>query len=506
MRHFFINFGYLLLPIFLFFNCQCDDSSLTELSSVLTVIINGKEITNGVFDFGEVSVTKEVSADVELKNQGEADIVISSITIKNETNIFKVDPFEGMKGYDNGKIVLIPKASLIFKIYFRPLKPAPPADEGTLLIKSNYKDNPEKEIRLLGKGIKAAIEVNPVDIIDFGKVDVYSKVTKEITIKNTGTDKLTINSAKYNPNGNSTDIYLHSTPKTPLELNPEQEAKFSLIYVPTDIGEDKGILTFENSSKELPKIDIPVKGEGIAPLIKIEPSELDFGGVEVNQVVSKDFLVYNNGNKDLIIYKLDFSELSSKYLTVTEPNVQKTVLPQSSTRYTVTFSPKDKEGAMVSKLQVHCNDPQLIDRDADNNYIAYLIIKTRTPFPKIDVTGAVTFQLGCKSPYNPNEPTCSSGCATDCCCFDYDDFIIRNIGDAPLTITKVELTENGNGMIEIQNAKSTPYTLGNNESTVLTIRYKPTSFGQHRGKIIIESNDPNEPVVEVTIVATSFQK
>lgn len=497
----------ILIPllIIMLVNCQCDDSNIGELKSNLIIIINNKEVTDS-FDFGEVTVTKELSADVQLKNGGETEIIISSIATKEQNGIFKVDPIENMSGFKDGKISLLSNSTLNFKIYFKPTKPAPPSDEGTLVISSNLKDTPEKTVNLTGKGIKASIEINPIDIIDFGKVDVYSKATKEIVVKNSGTDILTINSAKYTAKGNSTDIYLNSSPKVPMDLNPNQEAVFSLIYVPTDIGEDNGVLTFESSSKDLPKVDIPVKGEGVSPLIKIEPSVIDFGGVEVNQSSSKDFVVYNNGNKDLVIYKLDFAELSSKYLSVTEPNTEKVISPQSSTKYTVTFAPKDKEGAIDSKLQIHCNDPQLIDRDADNHYIAYVNVKSRTPFPKIDVTGAVTIQLGCKSPYDSTDPNCSSGCTMDCCCFDYNGFVIRNVGDAPLIISKIELTDNGNGMIEMESAKPTPFTLNNNETTTLTIRYKPTSFGQHRGKLVIESNDPNEPIVEISIVATSFQK
>ncbi|MCX7944695.1 MAG: choice-of-anchor D domain-containing protein [Deltaproteobacteria bacterium] len=494
-----------LIATLIIIGCQCDDSSLGELSSKLAIFINGKEISDS-FYFGEVTVTKEVSADVELKNQGETEIVISSISISGQASTFKVDPIESINGFSNGRISLLSGSSITFKIYYRPVEPAPPLDEDVLIISTNLKDAPQREVKLSGKGIKASIEVNPVDIIDFGKVDVYSKATRDIIVKNTGTDKLVINSAGYTPNGNSTDIYLNSIPTTPLELNPEQEVTFTLIYVPTDIGEDKGVLRFENNSKDLPRIDIPVKGEGVSPLIRIEPSDIDFGGVEVNQSSSKDFVVYNKGNKDLIIYYLDFSELSSKYLSVTDHNVQKTIAPQSSTKYTVTFAPKNREGTINSKLQVHCNDPQLVDRDADNHYIAYVNIKSRTPFPKIDVTGAVTIQLGCKTPYNASEPTCASGCTMDCCCFDYNGFVIRNIGDAPLIVTRVELVDNGGGMIEMESEKSTPYTLNNNESTKLTIRYKPTSFGQHRGKIVIESNDPYESNIEVSIVASSFQK
>jgi len=494
----------ILLSIMLF-QCQCDDSNLGELQSKIVILINNKEVTDS-FNFGDITVTKEISADVQLKNIGETDIEISSININQSGDVFSVDPMEKMNGFQNNKIIISTTSALNFKIYYRPIKPAPPSDEGTLVFSTNLKDSKDISIKLTGNGIKASIEINPVDIIDFGKVDVYSKATKDIVIKNTGTDVLTINSVKYTATGNSTDIYLNSTPKTPLELNPNKEGTFTLTYVPTDIGEDNGTLSIESSSKDLPKVDIPVKGEGVAPLIKIEPSAIDFGGVEVNQSLTKDFTVYNNGNKDLIIYKLDFAENSSKYLSVTEPEVEKTLSPQSSTKYSVTFAPKDKEGSISSKLQIHCNDPQLIDRDADNHYIAYVDIKSRTPFPKIDVTGAVTIQLGCKSPFDSTDPNCSTGCTTDCCCFDYNGFTIRNVGDAPLNVTRVELTDNGGGMIEMEAAKQTPYTLANNEQTTLTIRYKPTTFGQNRGKIVIESNDPNDPVVEISIVATSFQK
>lgn len=494
-----------LLIVFSFIGCQCDDASIGELSSKLVVSINGKEV-NDSFDFGDITVGKEISAEVELKNSGETEVSISAISIEGGGGVFRVDAIEGISGFSEGRLNIPANASTNFKIYYRPAKASPPADEGLMVISSNLKDTPQISIKLIGEGLKASIEIIPVDLIDFGKVDLYSKVTKEIVVKNTGTDLLTVKSATYKANGTSTDIYLNSSPKTPLDLNPNKEATFSLIYVPTDIGEDKGILTFESNSKDIPQIDIPVKGEGVAPLIKIEPPLIDFGGVEVNQSSTKDFTVYNNGNKDLIIYKLDFSELSSKYLTVTDPLTEKTVAPQSSTQYSITFAPKSKEGAIDSKLQIHCNDPQLIDQDPDGNYIAYLDIKSRTPFPKIDVSGAVTMQLGCKSPYDPQDPNCASGCTMDCCCFDYNGFVIRNVGDAPLEVSRVELTENGGGMIEMEPAIPTPYTLNNNESTTLTIRYKPTDFGQHRGKIVIESNDPKDSIVEVSIVATSFQK
>jgi hypothetical protein len=493
------------------FRCQCDESSLGSLQSRLVILINNQEVTDS-FHFGDITVTKEISADVQLKNVGETEIEIGSITIEQRGDVFNVDPMDKMSGFANNKIILATNSVLNFKIYYRPVNPAPPSDEGTLVISTNMKEQKDISIKLTGNGIKASIEINPVDIIDFGKVDLYSKATKDVVIKNTGTDVLTISSIKYTPSGNSTDIRLDTTQKLPVELNPNREVTFTLTYVPTDIGEDKGTLSIESSSKDLPEVNIPVKGEGVAPLIKIEPSAIDFGGVEVNQSLTKDFTVYNNGNKDLIIYKLDFAENSSKYLSVTDPNVEKTLSPQSSTKYSITYAPKDKEGSLISKLQIHCNDPQLIDRDADNHYIAYVDIKSRTPFPKIDVPGGVTFQLGCKSPYDDKDPACTSGCSENCCCLDYGakpektGLIIRNVGDAPLTVTRVELTEDGNGMLEIIPEKNTPYTLGNNEQTKVVIRFKARDFGQQRGKIVIESNDPNYPVSEVSIVATAYQK
>jgi len=78
------------------------------------------------------------------------------------------------------------------------------------------------------------------------------------------------------------------------------------------------------------------------------------------------------------------------------------------------------------------------------------------------------------------------------------DCIINNIGDAPLTID--ELTFNSNYFSFI--SANLPITVQPEESGIVTIRFAPTSTIYYQDELSIHSNDPDSPVVTVSLEGT----
>ena len=77
---------------------------------------------------------------------------------------------------------------------------------------------------------------------------------------------------------------------------------------------------------------------------------------------------------------------------------------------------------------------------------------------------------------------------------------VRNVGDAPLDITDISLTE-ASGPYTVTAVESA--TLLSSETMSLVIDYTAGERGTHRDQLIITSNDPDEPKVPVELQAST---
>ena len=91
------------------------------------------------------------------------------------------------------------------------------------------------------------------------------------------------------------------------------------------------------------------------PRIEIQPESHDFGNVQQNLKLVKEFAVTNIGNEDLIISRISTSCGCTAALTA-----EKVVKPGKSTNLKVTFETRRYKGAIQRSVSIASNDPRRV--------------------------------------------------------------------------------------------------------------------------------------------------
>ncbi|MBI5527784.1 MAG: choice-of-anchor D domain-containing protein [Deltaproteobacteria bacterium] len=483
--------------------CQCDEDELAGVFPVMTVECSG-EACDG-YDFGEVPVGVTREATLELTNTGDTDLHISSMGLQNG-KVFAIDPLDSLSGFAEGKVTVNPTKSVQFKVTFKPVTPAPPADSDVIAFDTNDPKKKSYEFSLKGTGIKASITADPA-AIDFGKVDVKTRKDVAVSVSNTGSDVLKVTSVAYVDAAGGGDIFIDGGPPEGQDLEPGAAIDFTLSYLPTDIGADSGEIRVENDSKDLPHLTIAVNGLGIAPLLVVSPLTLDFGSVDKGSQHDLSTTLTNNGNKDLDVAVVEFRQGTSDYYSFVTPlQTPATVEPAKSVDITVRYHPLERsDDTLNNSVRIHCNDPALPEMDPDGNYVTYVELKGRTHAPSMEATGGTSFQIGCGMPFDPQNPGCNQTCIADCCCMEAT-LDVENVGDDVLILESVTMIENtGNAFTLLWN-EPVPYQIDPGVLEPIWVRFTPLTFGTFNAKVEVVSNDPITPTRQIGIAGSAVKR
>ncbi len=211
------------------------------------------------------------------------------------------------------------------------------------------------------------IVVDPVEI-DFGGVEVASEVehVEVITISNEGEADLHIQNIELDDP--SAPFTLSSI--TSVLVSPEGSAQFEVIYDPTTAVFDEVNVLIDSDDPDEPVSQVKLMGEGIAPVIDVDPTSYDFGTIYVGCENELSLTVTNIGNADLVLEDFSYNTGSSDLLFagIDDANGEDDGL--------VTLMEAEYDEIFVSYLP--------LDEYAD---IAYLIIDSNDPFtPQVQVT------------------------------------------------------------------------------------------------------------------------
>lgn len=492
-----------LCALFIMQSCQCDEE-LASVNSKMFVTCEGKDCDG--YDFGEVPTGVERTAKFVVENRGDHDLEITAMALAKGLTVYTVDAMDAMAGFAGGKVVVTPAKKTEFSVRYKPETPAPPKDEDQIVFTTNDPSKSSYPFSLSGTGIKASISAEPV-AIDFGKIDVKTRVDVAVKVSNTGSDALTISSVEYVDAAGATDIFIDGTVTTPADLAPGDFIEFTLSYLPTAIGKDNGEVRVGNNSKDLPKLAIPVIGEGVAPLMVINPITLDFGSIAKGTNKQLSTNLSNAGNKDLVIQVIETRPGTSKYYTLVGlPSFPYTITPNQNIDVTVQYAPTDRsDDTLNNAAMIRCNDPALTEVDLQGNYVGYVELKGRTHAPSMDATGGTAFQIGCGQPFDPNNTSCTAACIADCCCME-GTIDIENVGDEDLIISSITMTKNESNAFTLLWTKTVPYAIAPGGLEQVGVRFTPLAFGSFNGELTIESNDPLKPTQVVGIAGSATKR
>lgn len=191
-------------------------------------------------------------------------------------------------------------------------------------------------------------------IIEFGHLlSGHESHSKEITIANASSDEAVIDHLEIE--GENFSIQLDG-----FTIEPGGYHQVDVGYTPITFEYNEGVVDIYMEGSEEPVSSVWLNGYGDAPVINIDPDEVDFGepllGCEMSQQVS----IENAGNVDLVIDDVSFmtsipQELDLDYGTL--PEFPWIIQPSSRLTLFINYVPLD-EDADTLEWEVDSNDPQ----------------------------------------------------------------------------------------------------------------------------------------------------
>jgi Abnormal spindle-like microcephaly-assoc'd, ASPM-SPD-2-Hydin/Protein of unknown function (DUF1573) len=273
--------------------------------------------------WGNVSVGTSGMQSLLVFNFGDATLAVSKIVVAG-------------KGFAlNGNEVSLdvqPGHTADIELIFKPTTSG--SDTGTLTFITNDPHSTSVTIGLSGNsGVAASpdVKVTPSSIA-FGNVAVGTENTSTITVENTGTANLTINSLSTTGKG-----YTVIGPSTSAEIAPGKSISVEVILAPTVTGASSGNVAITTNASTAP-IMIPLTGTAVtaAPALSVSATSISFGNVLLGALGSRSVTLSNSGNSNLLVSQLNVSSAAFKVSGLTTPA---TLTPGQSATVKIGFSP-----------------------------------------------------------------------------------------------------------------------------------------------------------------------
>lgn len=204
--------------------------------------------------------------------------------------------------------------------------------------------------------LKPELVVYP-DMLDFGSITSGSETgIANFVVINSGEIDLIITQPRL-PTGMK--FYLDNDLEEEYTLEPDQTLGFDVYYDPTTFETNHAVISFETNDDDEEYYELPIVGNGNAPLIFVKPANLDFGDVSIGCDLEETITISNIGNLDLLVD--DVSQLVSSPVDIILqlellPDFPWVVLPGEVIDMTISYLPSDSSSD-ESIVEISSNDP-----------------------------------------------------------------------------------------------------------------------------------------------------
>lgn len=303
------------------------------------------------------------------------------------------------------------------------------------------------------------ISVTPTSV-SFGNVNVGVTATQSMVVANTGTADLTISQVSMVGTAFSLANLTNAT-----VVPAGQSATFTASFKPAAAGNATGSISIVSNAPMSP-VTISLSGVGETtnqgtPYISVSPSSANFGSVIVGNTDSQLLTVSNTGTANLAVSSITASGSGFSYSGTTGVF---TLTPGQSTNFTAAFGPASA-GSQSGSIS--------IASDAAGSPLVVSLSGTGI---------AATHQLSpSSSSLNFGNITVGSSAT--------QNISITNTGNSNVAISTI--TASGSGFSESGGSNE---TLTPNQSTNISVTFKPSAAGSASGNLTVTSNAQNSPL------------
>ena len=191
-------------------------------------------------------------------------------------------------------------------------------------------------------------------ILEFGHLQSgHESDTKEITISNASDDDIVVDRLEIE--GENFSIVLDGFT---VEANGYTQVQVG--YSPLTYEHNEGVVDIYLQGEEWPEASVLLDGYGDAPVINIEPSDVDFGTPLLGCEISEEVSIENIGNIDLVVDEITFMTSLPQEIFLNMgalPEFPWTIAPGSRLSLFVEYFPEDAQGDTID-WDVMSNDPK----------------------------------------------------------------------------------------------------------------------------------------------------
>jgi len=234
---------------------------------------------------------------------------------------------------------------------------------GSVTITDNATSGGSQTVSLSGKGYSGAVSLSPTSLAFANQLVGTTSTAQTVTLTNSSSAPLTITSII-----GWTDFTVASDCpfSTSGALAAGASCHINISFAPRTMGTLVEQVTVTDSAADSPQ-SIPVSGNGIAPIVTLNPSSLIFNPLLVGTSSTQVATLTNTGTADLAINAINVLDPTTSPFTESDncPRSPSTVPPQSSCSITVTSAPT-KWGEYGGRIEIDDNAlsaPQYLSAD-----------------------------------------------------------------------------------------------------------------------------------------------
>ena len=318
-------------------------------------------VNAGNIDFGNILISKDTTAIIEISNVGEHRLTVDTLYLEKEID----SDFELESGATSFSIE--PEADP----YLAHVRFAPKQDIGytaqLIIVSNDYLDDTLR-IEITGRGITPHIAYGSGDL-NFNNVWLEKSLSLFREIRNEGSANLKIKNI--NVAGNDAAYFNLIITGDSLEIHPNGSDSLEIQFSPESMKQYEAQLKFECNDLDTPDVSINLSGTGVAALISSNTSLLDFGNVKSDTTVYRSFKLENTGNTNLEIRELLIENNRNEAFQIVNPVLPIVIPPQSESGEISMLFHTDKRMVSNAILNVISNayqqDTLKIDLDATSN-------------------------------------------------------------------------------------------------------------------------------------------
>ena len=466
-------------------------------------------------DFGNVAVGEPRSESFTLTNCGLLDLTLQQLRLTDDgsAEFSLVEP-------PATPLVLAPEESVEVQVQYAP--EARGSDTGGVEI---YSDDPASNpdsglsgtISLRGNGIvrECQMQATPFSL-NFGGVVQQQSDTMILMLSNQGNDLCIYNSSAITTNSADDEFSILAAPADDTEFGPGEILQIEVLYAPTALGVDEGVLTISGTDVDGPEIEVPLLGEGVETAecqLTLEPQLLNFGITKVATTRSLMVTLTNQGNAVCHVDKLVAQQVGMQMLMGGDfeitgaPQLPFVVArrgqPGDQVDIEVTFAPAP-ENMEIHATTLYVHTPDMTEPIPMQQMIEGLCRDPDAPMQPVGAGGGCSMVSGnaAESDIEVVPTELDFGVVTVGCNSPERHVTVYNLGGYTLLIEDIYLEDPNDPNFEIRSAPSTtpdPYELEGGQSFQVVLRYHPQDTNVHRSVLYIVSDASNEQMYTVPL-------